>query len=128
MSLKEPKFQWLAGLATALSLIACYGTITVIGVLGLLGIVIAVDETLWAGVIVAFAAVATCGLGLGLTRHRRPWPILVGGLGAMVIGYVMFIHYDRRIEIAGFLMLCLATFWDWRLCRGPAQGHNTKEP
>jgi hypothetical protein len=114
------KLGWLTGLATALSLFACYGTLAVIGVLGAIGIAIALDEALWAGVIVAFAALAVGGLGLGLLRHRQPWPFLIGVLGAMAIGYAMYVQYDRSIELSGFVSLCLAAFWDWRLRRVPA--------
>ncbi len=117
MSFKTSRFGWIAGVATALSLVACYGTLAVIGLLGVLGIAIALDETLWAGAIVAFAALAVGGLGLGLLRHRRPWPILLGGLGAVALGYAMYGPYDRLIEVAGFVLLCLAAVWDWRLRR-----------
>ncbi len=116
-SIKNSRFGWLAGAATVLSLIACYGTLVVISLLGVLGIAIAVNKALWAGAIVAFAALAVGGLGLGLVRHRRPWPILVGGLGAVVLGYAMYVHYARLTELAGFVLLCLAAFWDWRLRR-----------
>jgi len=115
MSFKSSRLDWLASIATALSLIACYGTLAVIGILGVLGISIALNETLWAGAIVAFAALAVGGLGFGLARHRQPWPILVGGFGAAAIGYAMYVQYDRLIELAGFVLLCLAAYWNWRL-------------
>ena len=120
MSVKKSRLSWLAGIATMLSLAACYGTLAVIALLGALGIVIALDEALWAGAIVAFAALAVGGLGLGLLRHKRPWPFLIGVLGAMGIGYAMFVQYARSIELTGFVLLCLAAFWDWRLRRVPA--------
>ena len=117
MSLKNSRFGWLAGVATAFSLVACYVTLAVIGVLGALGIAIALDEAPWAGAIVAFAALAVGGLGFGLVRRRKPWPILVGGLGAATLGYAMYARYDRLTEFAGFVLLVLAAFWDWRLRR-----------
>ena len=115
MALKVAKFSWIASAATALSLVACYGTLAAIGLLGALGIAIALNEALWTGAIVTFAALAVGGLGFGLSRHRQPWPILVGGLGAVTLGYVMYVQYDRLIELAGFALLCLAAYWDWRL-------------
>ena len=120
MSPNGSRLRWLAALSTALSLAACYGTLAVIALLGVLGTAVALDETLWAGVIVAFAFIATGGLGLGLARHRRPWPILLGGSGAAAIGYVMYFQYDRLIEVTGFLLLCVAAIWDWRICHVPA--------
>jgi hypothetical protein len=117
MALKNSRFSWLAGMATALSLAVCYGTLALIAILGALGFAITLNEKLWAGAIVTFAALAVAGLGLGLARHRRPWPIMVGGLGAALIGYAMYGRYDRLTEFAGFVLLCLAAFWDWRSSR-----------
>ena len=111
----KPEPGQLAGIGTVLSLIVCYGTLALIGILGALGVAIAVNNTLWAGAIVAFAALAVVGLGAGLMRHRKPWPLLTGGTGAAVIAYAMYVHYDRTIEISGFLLLSLAALWDWRI-------------
>ena len=117
MSLKNPRLGWFTGIATVLSLAACYGTLAVVGVLGALGVAIAVNEALWAGAIVAFAALAAVGLGFGMARHGKPGPVLVGGLGVAAIGYAMFGQYDRLIEIAGFVLLCLSALWDWRISK-----------
>ena len=112
--------RWLAALSTVLSLVACYGTLAVVALLGVLGTAIAINETLWAGAIVAFAVLAIAGLGLGYTRHRQPWPILLGGFGAAAIGYVQYVQYDSLIEVAGFVLLGVGAIWDWRICRVPA--------
>jgi len=117
MSLKKSRFDWFGSVATALSLVACYGTLAVVGILGALGIAIALDEALWAGTIVAFATLAVGGFGHGLVCHRQPWPIMVGGLGLVILGYAMYVQYDRLTELAGFILLCLAAFWDWRFRR-----------
>ncbi len=119
MSPGRSKLGWLAGLAAALSLFACYGTLAVIAALGAIGIAIALDEALWAGTIVAFAVLAVGGLGLGMFRHRQPWAFLIGALGAAAIGYAMYMQYDRSIELSGFVLLCFAALWDWRLRRVP---------
>ena len=109
------RYSWLPGLATVLSLLACYGTLAVLALLGALGVAIALDETLWAGAIVATAALAVGGLAVGATRNRHVWPLLIGGLGAAVIGYAMYVQYSRVTEVSGFILLSTAVFWDWRL-------------
>jgi len=105
----------LAGIGTLLSLVTCYGTLGLISLLGALGIAIAVDNSIWAGTIVVFALLAVIGLALGLLRHKKPWPLLIGGLGAAIIAYAMYVQYDRLIEISGFVFLSLAALLDWRL-------------
>ncbi len=116
-SLNYSRFGWLGSVATLVSLVACYGTLAAIGILGVLGISIAFDETLWAGVIIAFAVLAVAGFGFGLLCHRQPWPIFIGGLGVAILVYAMYVRYGRLTEISGFILLCLAAFWDWRLRR-----------
>lgn len=52
----------VAPVATALSLIACYGTIAAIALLGALGVTIALNEAAWAGAIVVFAGLAAAAI------------------------------------------------------------------
>ena len=106
---------WIVGAGTALSLFACYGTLAIIAMLGALGIAIGLNETLWAGTIVAFAAVAIGGLGLSARGFQKFFPLEIGLVGAIAISYAMFVRYDRMVELFGFTLLCVAAFWDWRL-------------
>jgi hypothetical protein len=120
MSKRNTLLRWLAPLATMLSLAACYGTLAAVALLGLLGARVVLDETLWAGSIVAFAVVAVVGLILGARQHRTLWPLAVGTIGAAGIVYTMTLSYDRYIEIGGFLLLAVAVAADWRKSRSHA--------
>lgn len=111
----DKRYSRLAGISTVLSLIVCYGTLGLISVLGALGFAIAVDNTLWAGAIVAFAVLAVIGLGFGVLRHKSRWPLMLGSFGTIIIIYVMYVQYDRAVEISGFALLAYAAFWDWQL-------------
>lgn len=108
---------WLPGVATVLSIAACYGTLAVVGALGAMGIALVVDDALWAGAIVAFAILAVVGIALGLRAHHRPWPLMLGAIGAGAITYTMYFNHDRAIALIGYAMLCGAAAWDWRLRR-----------
>jgi MerC mercury resistance protein len=124
---ERSKLVWLSGFATVLSLTACYGTVAVVAVLGALGVAIALDEALWAGAIVAFAALAVGGLVVGFSHHRQVWPLVIGGLGALAVGYAMYVHFVRLIELSGFVLLCAGSVWDWRLRRGRQPGERKAE-
>jgi arsenite methyltransferase len=115
----------LAIAATALSLIACYGTLALIAILSALGFTISLNETLWAGAIVTFAALAVASLVLGWTWHRRPGPVILGLAGAAMLAYAMYGHYSRLTELAGFALLALAACWDWRARHAGIQARNT---
>jgi arsenite methyltransferase len=73
--------------ALALSIVACYGTL---------------------------AAVATLS-ALGVRTHGSAAPLAPAFAGGALIGYAMFGHYDRVLELAGFALLAAAVFWDFRL-------------
>jgi arsenite methyltransferase len=109
--------RWFALASLAVALLACYGTLALIGLLSVLGVSIAVDATAWGGAIVLFAGLTVCGIALGWRRHRRPAPVALALLGLALIAWAMFDRYDRITEIAGFALLFAATAWDWRLRR-----------
>ena len=111
------KWDWLASVATVLSIVACYGTLLVISTLSLLGIGLAVHTGAWAGAIVLFAVLAVVGMALGYRRHRVPAPVILAVIGAGLIVWVMFGSFNRILELLGFAALIAAATWDWRLKR-----------
>jgi len=115
MNMKSSKIGRLAGIGTILSLVTCYGTLALVGVLGALGITIAVNNAIWAGAIVGFAVLAVIGLALGYRRHHKPAALIIGLTGAALISYTMLADYSRVIELSGFALLALAAFWDRRV-------------
>jgi len=109
---------WLAPAGTVLAIIACYGTLAVVGALSLMGVALAIDEGLWAGAIVFFALLAFIGLLLGWRVHRALPPVLLGVLGTGMILWAMAVAYSRPVEIAGFICLAAAAWLDLRARRG----------
>ena len=114
MNLKlDKRADWLAPCGTALTVIACYGTLAVVGVLSLAGITVAVHDGLWASVISLFSILALAGLFLGWRGHGKILPLLIGVLGTGMIVWTMGLSYSRAVEIAGFNILVLAVTLDW---------------
>lgn len=106
--------DWFAVLATALSLLACYGTLAAIGLLGVLGVAISLNEVVWAGAIVLFAVLAFIALLIRWRGHRSSAPVLLAGIGLLLIAFTMLVSYERIIELVGFAFLCAGTLLDWR--------------
>jgi hypothetical protein len=50
----QTRWDWLPDVATVGSILACYGTLAILGLLSLMGVSIALHEGAWAGVISAF--------------------------------------------------------------------------
>ncbi len=105
---------WLASAATALAIIACYGTTLAVGALSLLGVAVILDDRLWAGAISAFAALAALVIAIGSWRRRNANPALVAGLGLALILWTMYGAYSRVTELVGFALLVIATLLDAR--------------
>jgi hypothetical protein len=123
-SSRSGRLDWLAGGATVLSIVACYGTLLVISVLSLLGVSLALHTGAWAGVIVLFAGLAVVGTALGYRCHQVPGPLILAGIGAGMIVWVMFGSFNRVLELLGFACLIMAAIWDWRLKRHSTLGQH----
>ena len=109
--------RWFAVVSLVAALLACYGTLALVGFLSVLGISMAINAAAWAGVIVVLAGLTALGVALGIRRHRQPAPFAVALLGFALIAWAMLGHYDRTLEIVGFALLAAATAWDWRVRR-----------
>lgn len=109
------KASWLPGAATALAILACYGTTLIVVLLSLLGISIAVNEHAWAGAISAFAALATVAIAASCLRHRAIRPMIIAVPGLVLILWAMYGSYSRAMELAGFICLVAATVLEMRM-------------
>jgi len=124
------RHDWLAGVATLLSLATCYGTLGLVGILSLMGVTLVIDVHVWAAAIVLFALVAVAGVALGYRRHRSPAPLGLAVVGAVLVGLAMYASgaledgtglAARLFELAGFAALAAAAVWDWRRKKRPAR-------
>ncbi len=119
-----PRLSRLSGAAAALSIMACYGTLAVVSLLTLAGFSIDIHEGAWAAVIVVFAGLAFVGVLMNFRRHRTLGPVIVAAIGAALITWVMFVSFNRIIEVAGFVALITAAVWERRMktCVTDAEG------
>lgn len=106
--------------ALVLSIVACYGTLAAVALLSALGVTLSVNTGLWAGAIVLFALLATAVVGLGFRRHHALAPLVPALAGTALLAYVMFVRFDRVLELVSFVLLAAAVYWDYRL-RGRAR-------
>jgi arsenite methyltransferase len=104
-----------ATIALILSLIACYGTLAAVALLSALGVTLTLNTGIWAGAIVLFAVLATVIIGLGIRKHGSVAPLAPALAGTALITYVMFVQFDRILELVAFALLAVAVYWDYRL-------------
>lgn len=106
---------WAAGAASALAIVACYGPSLVLALLAAAGMAVAINEGVWAGTIAVFALAAFAATLFGYRRHGAVGPVVLAGLGVALVLWALFVSYDWRLELAGFVGLALAAIWQWRL-------------
>jgi hypothetical protein len=123
---KAQAASWLAGAGALLSLAACYGTLGLIALLSMMGVSLALNVQIWAGVIVAFALLAVLGVSLGYRQHRKANPARLAIVGAALIIWAMYGAEgivdllgvpSFTVELTGFAGLIAAAYWDWWLKR-----------
>jgi arsenite methyltransferase len=94
------------------AVVACYGTMGLLPVLGLMGLAVAPDPGMWAAAILGFTALAVIATGFNMRRHGSPWPLALAALGAAAVGYAMLVDYHAGVEAAGFAVLIAAVTLD----------------
>lgn len=102
-------------IALVLALLACYGTLALVALLSMLGITLAVREDAWAGTIMLFVVLTAGVVASGIKKHHGLVPLVLAVTGAILISYVMFGTYNLILEICGFVLLGIATIWDYKL-------------
>jgi len=111
------KFVFFSGVAALLTFIACNGLFLVTALLALFGITLGINPHVQAILISLFAIFTSILIYIGFMRHRKIGPLLLAGIGALVIIFTMYISYSKLIESAGLLALVVAAGWNWYVAR-----------
>lgn len=96
---------------------ACYGALAVVSFLGLVGLQVAVNEAAWSGTILVLTGLAVLVVLAGARRHRSPAPGAAALVGGGLIAYALLIEYVFYLELAGFVALGTAAYYDFQLHR-----------
>lgn len=99
--------------ALTMALLACYGTLALVGIMGMLGASMVLNNGVWAAAILACAALASVVIATGITKHRTMAPLLIA-LGATgLLTFTMLVDYQVWLEILSFAGLGFATWLDY---------------
>lgn len=106
-----------AGVSAILAFIACNGLIFATAILATFGITFGVNPNVQAVLISLFAILTSVFIYKGFVRHRKIGPLLLAGVGALLILLTMYISYSKVIESAALLALTVAAGWNWYVIR-----------
>lgn len=105
-------------LSLFISLLACYGTLALVGLLSALGIALAIKEGIWAGAILVFAWAAVASIAFGARVYASLRPAAFALAGAGLLTYTLLLDYRAAMEIGAFALLAFASVADFRRRRG----------
>jgi hypothetical protein len=111
------KFAYYSGVTAFLAFIACNGLILVTAVLAIFGIALSINPHVQAVFISLFAILTSVLIYKGFKQHHKIGPLLLAGIGTLVIILTMYISYSKLIESAGLLALVVAAGWNWYVAR-----------
>lgn len=113
--LRQARWRVAGALSLGVAILACYGTLAALALLSAAGITLAVNPTVWAGVVVLAAACAALAVGTRAWRYGDGR--LAAGLavaGAAIVAWTQLVRYDLAVELAGFGLLAAGVLLDWR--------------
>lgn len=114
------KFAFYSGVAALLAFIACNSLILVTAFFAIFGIALSINTHVQAVLISLFAILTSALMYKGFKQHHKIGPLLLGGIGALVIIITMYITYSKLIESFGLLALVIAAGWNWYVVRREA--------
>lgn len=106
-------FARLGSVTGLLAVTACYGTLAAVALLSVIGISVKIDEALMEKLISGLLILVLVGMGYSYRIHRRPGPLLLSIVSAILLGWVFYYAYSKPLELAGFITLTIASIWDF---------------
>lgn len=99
-------------IAMILAVLTCYGLLALTALLSLLGVRLALDESLWGAAIVLFTVLTVVAVLPGIRAHGQRLPVMTAIAGAALIIYALLVDYHALVEFTGFVLLAAAAVRD----------------
>ena len=87
--------------------------VVIVAMLSLVGITIVINPHLQAAAISLFALLTLGFVFLSYKKHRNIGPLIVVGVGAVIIIFSMYVTFNKIIESIGLFALLVSALWSW---------------
>jgi hypothetical protein len=128
MTEARKNLSWLGSVTSLLAVVTCYGTLTAVSLLSLIGVSVDIDETALVKLISSLLVLALLGMAYSWRIHRHPGPLLLSLSAVILLLWVFYGNYSKSLELTGFALLVLASVWDFRakkrVCTDNCHGQN----
>ena len=112
------KQSWLSGVAAILTLVACNGTIILVGLLAIFGVSVTINPHIQAVVVSIFAITSLIFVYRGFKTQQKAGPLVLAVIGTVLVVGSMYIYFNKIVESIGLVLLIGSTIWNWQRCRG----------
>lgn len=112
--LAQARWRLAGAFSLVVSILACYGTLAALSLLSAAGLNLAVNETVWAGVVVLGAACAAAAVAARAWRRGGWLATALAIAGAAAVAWTQLVRYGIIGELAGFALLAAAVVLDLR--------------
>ena len=85
--------------------------------MAIFGVTVIVNPHIQAAMVGIFSMLALVFVFLGYRRHRIRGPVMLAGIGALVIVATMYVSYNKIVESIGLAALAASAIWSWRATR-----------
>jgi len=113
LAILRRRFDRVGMLVSGLCALHCLSTLALVTTLGIGGSVLLNPAIHRVGLAVA-VIVGAAAIGLGVFRHRRPWPLAIGAAGLSLMALALAVPHgpaEAVVTIAGVALVALA---HWR--------------
>ena len=97
-----------------LALLACNGTILLIGLLSFFGVTLVINPHVQAATISMFAVLTLVFVFFGYRDHRKAGPLIISVVGAALVVGTLYTIFNKLVETAGLVLLIGSSLWSWR--------------
>ena len=105
--------SWIGSATSLLAVAACYGTLAAVSLLSLIGINLEIEESVMVKLVSGLLVLALAGMAYSFSKHRNPGPLMLSIAAAALLLWVFFGTYSKPLEMLGFVLLILASIWDF---------------
>ena len=113
------KQTWIPGLTAMLAFLSCKGIVIVTAMFPLVSFTTSVNPHVQAAAISLFSLLTFMFIIVSYRYcHANLGPVILGGIGAILVVATMYLAYNQIVETIGLAALMVSALWSWWASRG----------
>ena len=111
---QQQRHAWFPGLAALLAFVSCKGIVIVTALFPLVSFTTPVNPHVQAAIISLLSLLTFLFIVINYRRcHHIMGPVVLSGIGVVMVVATMYLAYNPVIETAGLMVLMGSALWSW---------------